>query len=569
MEKLNFFNKYKERKPLQTISIIKDFFKNRNYVILEKKIEQAEDSLTWSCHLLLYYNDIFITFSNGKGLNKEYCLASGYAELFERFCNKLHLYLNPIMYKKYRELNINKEKKLLSFQDIYENESIKQFYSCFSNNENLIEQYFLGICNNEFIGEKYKNCFNDNIKYFEPRILYHMLTSTGMASGNSLEEALVQGISEFFERYVSDEFYSNPNLIYYKLNLNEIKIEQSLKDIINLIEQNYQIDFFDLSYNFDFPVILGILKNKESFCFAPSFGCFPDFNIALERVITELYQGIYNYKYFNYNSIQEPYTLYPWSYWRIKYEGSYQSCPAIPENIFLNNQTVNTYNKKIFIEKKSNIDFLEYYKKICTQKNINLYYKNNSLLKDMYSLHIFSDNLLPLKNNCSYIFSKQEKESILIYVINKYRMINYLVNKNNSLFLKEYNEFMCVKEIYDGFQIDKVLERAEIYSPYPLSRLGIDLGLEEINNNNYLNILGILSDTFFTPFIKKYLILKNYKNNNYLLQDINKIFNSNFTQEDYNNINNNAYFLNKIFFEPIYKEYYSQNYKNFIKTFIE
>ena len=181
-----------------------------------------------------------------------------------------------------------------------------------------------------------------------------MLTSTGMACGNSLEEALVQGISEFFERYVSDEFYSNPNLVYYKLNLDKIEIEQSLRNIINLIEQNYQIDFFDLSYNFDFPVILGVLKSEESFCFAPSFGCFPDFNIALERVITELYQGIYNYKYFNYNSIQEPYALYPWSYWRIKYEGSYCSCPAIPENIFLNNQIIDTYNKK-FLQKKNQI----------------------------------------------------------------------------------------------------------------------------------------------------------------------------------------------------------------------
>ena len=43
--------------------------------------------------VLLLNNKVIFT-SNGKGVTKEYALASGYAELYERFCNKLYHYYN-------------------------------------------------------------------------------------------------------------------------------------------------------------------------------------------------------------------------------------------------------------------------------------------------------------------------------------------------------------------------------------------------------------------------------------------------------------------------------------------
>jgi ribosomal protein S12 methylthiotransferase accessory factor YcaO len=40
----------------------------------------------WWCRINLTYNNILLASSNGKGTSKEYALASGYSELYERYC---------------------------------------------------------------------------------------------------------------------------------------------------------------------------------------------------------------------------------------------------------------------------------------------------------------------------------------------------------------------------------------------------------------------------------------------------------------------------------------------------
>ncbi|MGN1342701.1 MAG: hypothetical protein ACI4VL_05775 [Bacilli bacterium] len=44
---------------------------------------------TWCARILLYYDDILILGTNGKGTTKDYCLASAFGELYERFCNRM------------------------------------------------------------------------------------------------------------------------------------------------------------------------------------------------------------------------------------------------------------------------------------------------------------------------------------------------------------------------------------------------------------------------------------------------------------------------------------------------
>ena len=44
-------------------------------------------------------------------------------------------------------------------------------------------------------------------KYYDPRLLYRMSASNGLAAGNTYEEACVQGISEIFERYIQFQWY--------------------------------------------------------------------------------------------------------------------------------------------------------------------------------------------------------------------------------------------------------------------------------------------------------------------------------------------------------------------------
>ena len=84
--KTNLQNKYKDRLPEDTINIIKDFFSKKGFEIEEAIIKNPMPNIWW-CRVILKYNNIEIQGANGKGTTKCYALASGYAELYERYCN--------------------------------------------------------------------------------------------------------------------------------------------------------------------------------------------------------------------------------------------------------------------------------------------------------------------------------------------------------------------------------------------------------------------------------------------------------------------------------------------------
>ena len=76
--------------------------------------------------------------------------------------------------------------------------------------------------------------FDNNILYIDPRVLYRMVGSTGLAAGNDFYEAFNQGFSEILERYASLEFVHNRNLTLHRVNLKNIK-NQELQERIELI----------------------------------------------------------------------------------------------------------------------------------------------------------------------------------------------------------------------------------------------------------------------------------------------------------------------------------------------
>ena len=95
-----------------------------------------------------------------------------------------------------------------------------------------------------------------------------MQGSNGLAAGNTLEEAIVQGISEAYEHYVTDNLYykNSKDTVYFQLNLQKIKntLPEYLINIINKIEQSdCYLYIYDLSYNFNIPVLMSIIIDKN------------------------------------------------------------------------------------------------------------------------------------------------------------------------------------------------------------------------------------------------------------------------------------------------------------------
>jgi ribosomal protein S12 methylthiotransferase accessory factor len=112
-----------------------------------------------------------------------------------------------------------------------------------------------------YIGEPYINLSTNEIMYYDRRILNRIIASNGMAAGNTLEEALNQGISELAERLVTKWFFEKEQKQYYLITHDSIN-SSIIKTIINNIEERgNKVYIFDLSYNFNLPVIMTLIIN--------------------------------------------------------------------------------------------------------------------------------------------------------------------------------------------------------------------------------------------------------------------------------------------------------------------
>ena len=103
----NVVKKFKDRSPEETVKIINNFFNEKGYTvnIIEKSQSEAG---TFSFGLSLYKNKVKILHSSGKGMTEAYALASGYAELYERFCSKCNFIRHPFFVKSFNEIMYKK-----------------------------------------------------------------------------------------------------------------------------------------------------------------------------------------------------------------------------------------------------------------------------------------------------------------------------------------------------------------------------------------------------------------------------------------------------------------------------
>ena len=92
----NYSQHYKEISPIDTVNNIKNFLEERGFTCVEEALRQ-EQSTTWSLVLSLEYKGHFVLKTYGKGVTKEFARASGYAEMYERFCNGMHYLCNPFL----------------------------------------------------------------------------------------------------------------------------------------------------------------------------------------------------------------------------------------------------------------------------------------------------------------------------------------------------------------------------------------------------------------------------------------------------------------------------------------
>lgn len=588
--KTNLQNKYKDRTPEETILIIKDFFSKKGFYVYERNIQNPMPNIWW-CNLTLKYGDINIQNANGKGTSEMFALASGYAELYERYCQfQNDIFSAKLNQNKFFELNYNKNGYYFYSDEIFLSPEeainisprISDYCNSINDNRNSLLKYYQsnylkGILSLPFEG------FNINSKITLPlNLLYQLTGSSGSAAGNTLEEALVQGCSELCEHYVE-------NLIYYeskpfkKINLDKINYNDSVKEYFKkLKENNYSYSLFDFSYLYNVPVLgLYIIDLEKKVAFL-NLGSSPIFDIALERCCAEIYQGQQvlgdNIKYTMYAPRELiSHLVLAENISTLTFSNCY------PDNLLLDFEIVDDFNKEIFLEtiEYTNSELNKYYKNLFNLLKWEVYYRDFSQISSIKSIKIYVNNIhiksaaIIEKNKTIPTLIKKRKWDILF----KWNQIieDYFNTKTlNQNLIKEYIELRNKDDINYSFITEENFMKLELFSIFGLNK-NIEINFDILYNslvtkNSYGNFLNFSFDNedkqYYSLF--KYSILFNYKDK-YSIEEIKKIansFNIEYNEIDLLNKNNLLYYLDQLYFSFYYNYYNSEEYEKILTLFM-
>ncbi|QLB12569.1 ribosomal protein S12 methylthiotransferase accessory factor [Bisgaardia hudsonensis] len=251
----------------------------------------------WSVHIR--DKDCPLCFSNGKGATKKAALASALGEYFERLSTNYFFadfYLGKnianddfVHYPNEKWFSITDENTL---PEGLLNEELLNYYDP---NQELTPDLLIDLQsgNDErgIVAMPYVQQSTQETVYIPQSIIANLYVSNGMSAGNSKYEARVQGLSEIFERYVKNKIIAEAislPLIPEEVLSRYPSIQASIQ---KLEEEGFPILAYDASLGGQYPVICVILINPSNgTCFA-SFGAHPNFQVALERTVTELLQG--------------------------------------------------------------------------------------------------------------------------------------------------------------------------------------------------------------------------------------------------------------------------------------
>ncbi|WP_066499531.1 YcaO-like family protein [Abyssisolibacter fermentans] len=291
--------KYKDALPIKTITNIRNILSDLGILAVEIGWQNSAENF-YSINLEITNTNIG---TNGKGTSYQYALASAYGELMERLQNQSFFRLNADLSKEaleYQGFYYAPDEKFFKLQDLLDSDEdwIKKQLSSIntdSDKKQLLEKWQLVSYEkipSDFISLPYLNINNNKLSYIPIKMISKMYVSNGMCGGNTEEEALVQGLSEVFERHVNKEIIQN-KITPPTIPRNYLDNYPRIKAMISQLESsgNYEIIVKDCSLEKGYPVIGVIYINKDDQTYFIKFGAHPMFEVAIERTLTELLQG--------------------------------------------------------------------------------------------------------------------------------------------------------------------------------------------------------------------------------------------------------------------------------------
>lgn len=283
---------FKDDSPSNTVKRIKEMLKTYGIETEEKWNESGVPN----CHSLRV--SVFGTAFgvNGKGVTEEFALASGYGELMERL--QLGRIFSAEQQKEnayealraddtslpMKELLAKNRKWYTSYAEL-----LKQQTGVVLSEEELLSQYCSADGNIKVVPFYCVN--SDSVEHLPSELLDAVYSTNGCAAGNSMEEAVVQAISETVERSYS------ARILLEEISVPDIP-EEVLQEcpiaykIISFLRENgFKVTVKDCSLGTKFPVVCVCLIDQKTGKYHTHFGAYPHFEIALQRTLTETFQG--------------------------------------------------------------------------------------------------------------------------------------------------------------------------------------------------------------------------------------------------------------------------------------
>lgn len=266
--------KIKSVNPEITINNVKKILNK-----LKIEVEEKYEFNNCGCYsVYLEVKNCEIIYSNGKGISQLLAKASAYVELIERVENLWFVY-------KYKQLNSNIYSK---FKSAYFEELSSDFY------KNIFKYFPKELyLNKKIYLVPFTEITESKITFLPIDYIFHLSSANGMCSGNTKEEALIQGICEIIERYCLIQFfYGNIHFSYIPESI--ISSEFSMPIYYALKSYGFTVKILELSNKGLYPAIaVLIIKNGKGLI---SAGSSLNIKLAIERCFTELMQGIKSFE---------------------------------------------------------------------------------------------------------------------------------------------------------------------------------------------------------------------------------------------------------------------------------
>ncbi len=289
--------KFKERKPEETVALIENILRQHGIEVNEKWHDSGVENC---CSLTLSANG-GIPSSNGKGITPALARASAYGEFIERLQGGLFFYKFQSIGRD-PAMNIHSfapDVRYMTVQELEENGEWMDYIIKEYNNPRITRKSIARLCKIYDVSPEGKILTLPFYSLFEKKTVYlpmafvdQIYATNGCCVGNSRNEAWVHALSEMMERHASIKMLLSGKAAP-KFPEETLRKYPTVSKILDAVRDNgdFDIDIFDYSEEYGYPVVSTRIINKKNHCYHVNVASDPVFEIALQRTLTEIFQG--------------------------------------------------------------------------------------------------------------------------------------------------------------------------------------------------------------------------------------------------------------------------------------